>query len=362
MPVQQLKVVPTSVPQVPIFRAGLGRRMPFGHMRIGVATTLPNVLRDLGIAPEALFPLEGVSVDLFADPDNAIPFANFCGLFSRCKEATGRDDLGLLVCEKAGASDLGLVGFLLMQAPDVRTALGDLVRYLHHSDRGAVPFMTVQDGLVGLGYSIHEPNLPGTEQMYDGALAVGRNIMRGVCGAQWTPLEVTLSRRRPASPSRYERFFDAPIRFDADQSVIFFSEKWLDTPIPHADPALRRMLQEQIDLLEVEEAGKISEQVRRLLRTGILTSSGSFDDVSHLLRMSRRTLARHLEAEGTSFKHLSQEVCFDVARQLLMNTSLTMTDISLTLNYSEASAFTRAFRHWSGTTPRQWRTNHVRQR
>jgi AraC-like DNA-binding protein len=340
---------------VTVFRAGLGRRVPYGYIRIGPGIAIPAVLHDFNVAIEPLLRRVGVPGDLFADPDNALPYRDFCQLLSLCVEAIKRDDFGLLICEKTGASNLGLVGFLLQQAPDVRTALGDLVRYLHHNDRGAVPFMTIAGGMVTLGYQISEPDMPAAEHVYDGALAIGRNIMRAFCGPNWTPIEVTLSRKRPISATRHERFYGAPVRFGAERSALFFREEWLDTPIHTADPMLRRMLQEQVDLLEIEEAGNVTEQVRRLLRTSLLTSGTSLGDLSELLQMNRRTLARHLDAEGTSFKKISDEVHFDVARHLLANTSMSVTDVSLALNYSETSSFTRAFRGWAGLAPTEWR-------
>lgn len=344
---------------VVVFRAGLGGCVPRGYIRIGVATSLPDVLRDFGIAPETLFRNEGIPIDLFDDSENTIPYVSFCNLLSRCVSETCRDDLSLLIFERVGASALGLVGFLLQQAPDVRTAVSELVRYLHHSDCGAVPSLRIHEGMVSLGYSIYEPNMPACEQIYDAALAIGRNIMRGLCGPRWTPAEITLSRRQPSSRARYERFFAAPVRFEAEHSAILFAETWLDAKLPNADPALRRMLQEQVDLLETEESVNMAEQVRRLLRTVLRTHSGSVDDVSKLLQMTRRTLARRLEAEGATFKQLSDEIQFEIARQLLLNTSLNITGIALALNYSEASAFTRAFRQWSGLTPREWRQQHI---
>lgn len=343
-----------------IFRAGLGRRVPNGYIRIGPAIAIPAVLQDLDVAIEPLLQRVGISAHLFADPDHALPFRDFCQFLSLCVERTKRDDFGLLICERVGASNLGLVGFLLQQAPDVRSALGDLVRYLHHHDRGSVPFMTVNKGIAALGYSISEPGLPATEHIYDGALAIGRNIMRAFCGPDWTPVEVTLSRRRPSEIKRYERFFGAPIRFGSERNALLFPVDCLDVPIHAADPMLRRMLQEQIDLLEAEEVANLTERVRRLLRTALLTSGTSLADISELLGMNRRTLARHLEAEGCSFKKLSDEVRFDISRHLLTNTAMSVTEVSFALNYSETSAFTRAFRGWAGVSPSEWRTLHRR--
>lgn len=340
------------------FRAGLGRSLPAGYIRIGVARTIPEVLRSLEIDPEPVCREAGIPLTLFSDPDNSLPMRRLGHLVALATAATRRSDLGLVIVEHTTPSDLGLVGFLLKQAPDVRTALTDLVRYLHYNDRCAVPFLDVKDGVATFSYLIIEPGIPATDQIYDGALAVLRNILRALCGPRWVPAGVTLSRPRPASPARYERFFGAPVTFDAEASTMSFPESCLDQPLPHADPALRRLLQEQIDLMEDEEAGDFPEKVRRLMRACLITRACTIDEISALLQINRRTLSRRLEEAGTTFRALSSEIQYEIARQLIENTGLSMTQIALALRFSEASAFTRAFRQWAGMSPRAWRQRH----
>lgn len=342
-----------------VYRAGLGRRVPFGCIRIGPAITIPDVLRSLGVEPQPLFAAAGVPPELFDHPDNTVAMERLGRLVDLIEETTRRNDFGLLVADGSNASALGLVGFLLKQAPDVRTALNDITRYLHHTDRAAVPSFEVRDRVATVGYTIIAPNVAATDVIYDGAIAIYRNILAGLCGPHWAPTQVTISRRQPASPLRYERQFGGPVTFDAEATTISFDARWLDTPLPNADGALRRMLQEQIDLIEEEEAGRFGEQVRRLLRTALLTRTGSVEDVADLLGVTRRTLTRRLEAEGTSFRQLSDEIQFEIARQLLENTTMSMTEIALALKYSETSAFSRAFRHWAGMAPRDWRARHL---
>ncbi|MGF7162539.1 AraC-like DNA-binding protein [Rhodoligotrophos appendicifer] len=344
-----------------VVHAGLGQPVPQRFIRVGVAAALPGVLRDFGHEPEEIFGAVGIPVEVFDDPDNTIPFAAFAKLIALAARHTGRDDLGLLICEKTSASALGITGFYLQQAPDLRTALNDLVRYLHHHDRGAVPFLAVDDGNVRLGYLIYEPNAEGCNQIYDGAIAIGRNIMRSLCGPEWSPLEVLLSRPAPSSRARYERFFNAPVRFGAEQSALIFEEKWLETKLRDPDVALRNILRKHIELLDLSmgaASSSLSDKVQRLLRVVLLTRAASVDDVCEALQMNRRTLARRLKWEGTSFSELANGIKFEIARQLLLNTSASVTDISLSLHFSEGSAFTRAFRQWSGSAPKKWQNEH----
>ncbi|MGA7980859.1 MAG: helix-turn-helix transcriptional regulator [Chromatiaceae bacterium] len=71
--------------------------------------------------------------------------------------------------------------------------------------------------------------------------------------------------------------------------------------------------------------------------------------------MHRRTLNRRLNAQGTSFKELLQEVRFEISQQLLRDTRLPVVEVAEALGYAAAGAFTRAFQRWSGKSPTAWR-------
>ncbi|MET0532513.1 MAG: helix-turn-helix transcriptional regulator [Microvirga sp.] len=79
--------------------------------------------------------------------------------------------------------------------------------------------------------------------------------------------------------------------------------------------------------------------------------------MASLLAMSRRTFDRRLKSRGISYKALANEIRFEVACRLLQDTEMSLSQIAAALGYSEASAFTRAFRRWSGRTPTAWRSH-----
>jgi AraC-like DNA-binding protein len=104
--------------------------------------------------------------------------------------------------------------------------------------------------------------------------------------------------------------------------------------------------------------GSLSRDLRRLLRTELLRSSCSAVTVASLFSMHRRTLNRHLRTEGLAFRQLANQVRFEIACELLANTDMALSQIAAVLRYSEPSAFTRAFRRWSGQSPSAWRASH----
>ncbi len=108
--------------------------------------------------------------------------------------------------------------------------------------------------------------------------------------------------------------------------------------------------------------GPLTEDLRRLLRTELLRETCSAARIASLFSMHRRTLTRHLRTEGLAFRKVTDEVRFEIACDLLANTDMALSQIAAVLKYSEPSAFTRAFRRWSGEAPSAWRRDHHRTR
>jgi AraC-like DNA-binding protein len=241
----------------------------------------------------------------------------------------------------------------------VGTALRNLVGYFRLHQRAAVTRLEVDGDIAMLTYDLLPPDMEGVEQTYDGVVAVMLNIMRSLCGPDWKPMEARFAHRRPDDVRPFRRFFGVPLTFDAERCALVFESRWLESSVRDADPELQRLLQHQLDALQPGIDEDFVGHVRSILRTALLTGHGSATEVAELLGMHPRTLSRRLQSLGTSFQQLVDEVRFGIARQMLEHTSIDVSEIAASLDYSDASAFTRSFRRWSGTTPALWRTQHT---
>jgi len=324
-------------------------------VRIGSVWAIPELLRELGAAPAAVLRDAGLEPTLFDDRQNLVSFAARGRLFEHCVRATGCRHFGLLVGQRGGLQTLGLVGLLAKNSPDVGTALRNLVGYFRVHLRSAVTRLEVDGEVAMLTYDLLQPDLEGIEQTYDGVVAVMLNIMRSLCGPDWKPLEVRFAHRRPDDVRPFRRFFDVPLSFDAERCALVFESHWLDSRVQDADPELQRLLQNQLDALQPGTEEDFAGHVRSILRTALLTGHGNAAQVAALLGMHPRTMSRRLQSLGTSFQQLVDEVQFGIALQMLEHTSIDVSEIAASLDYSDASAFTRSFRRWSGTTPALWR-------
>lgn len=324
-------------------------------VRVGPAQVIPALLREFGVNPAEVLAEVGVAPALFNDPDKPMSFALRSRIIKHCVDRTACHHFGLLIGERGGLHSMGLVGLLVQHSPNVGSALRSLVRYLHHHVRGAVTTLAVSDHTAMLSYDVYEAQVEATDQLGDGAVAAMFNILRALCGPDWKPVEALFAHRRPNDVRPFKQFFRAPLRFDAEHNGVVFPVSWLQCPVAGADAELRGLLQKQMDALEAAHGGDLREEVRAVLRTALLAGHAKADQIAALFSMHSRTLNRRLNACGTSFQLLVDEGRFEIARQMLENTDVDIKQIAVILEYADASAFARAFRRWSGTTPSQWR-------
>lgn len=329
-------------------------------LRVGATIGLPAVLQDLGADPAQLLAEVGLELELFDNPDNLLSFSARGRLLEHCVARTGCQHLGLLVGQRGSLQSLGLVGSLVKYSPDLGTALRTLVRFFRHHARGAQATLTVDGQLAYFGYQFVQPGTKGAEQVGDGALAVMLNIMQSLCGHGWKPSQVTIAHRKPDDVEPYRSLFRAPLLFDAEQNALVFLAEWLTYRLQVDDPELRRQLTKQIKALEARHGHSFPEQVRSVLRAALLTDRSDADHIASLFSIHRRTLNRRLNEDGISFKDLVEELRYEIARQSLLNTDLQVGDVAALLGYADASAFTRAFRRWSGSGPAEWRSGALR--
>ena len=324
-------------------------------VRVRGVMGIPAVIESLGSDPKQVFSRARVDPALFDDPDQSISLAVVGRLLQQAVASTGCEHFGLLVGQRGGQSSLGLIGLAIRDSANVGVALRRLGTYLHLYHGGQVMNLDVSGDVATLSYAIHQPGVEAVDQIEDGALAIFFNVMRDLCGADWLPLEVRFAHRRPTSVRPFLEFFHTTLQFNAEQSALVFSANWLHRPLPEVDADLQRLLRREIDELEATQGTDFQERVRGVLRTALLTGHGSADQVAALFSMHRRTLSRRLAECGTNFAVLADEARFEIAKHMLANTTMDVGQIATALDYAEASAFTRAFRRWSGTTPAAWR-------
>ena len=330
----------------------LGAEDELWRQRVGALGAVPALLRQLGADPAPVLAAAGLDAAALDVAANTIPYAAFAKLLDEGARRSGCAHFGLLGGQAWHLSSLGMLGELMRHSPAVGDALRTGAVYHHLNSQGGVVFLR-QDGAVAeFGYAIYHRVERGANEIYDAVLATLVNFMRELCGAGWVPSEVLIAHAPPADASPYRRLFRCPVRFDAELNALRFGAHWLDRPVAGADRHALRELRRQADALAQPE---LIDKLRRSLRVLLLKGVASGDAVADMLAMHRRTLNRRLEALGTTFREVLDDVRHDAACELLAATQLPLDDVAAALGYAGVSPFSRAFRRRAGTAPGQWR-------
>lgn len=319
-------------------------------------TRLPALLSDLGVDPGDVLARVGIDPAQLVEPGSRVTFDQVGRLLVACVEATGCAHFGLLLGQRAGVSAPGIPAALLDHADSVGEALRAMVLHLHVHDRGAVLSLTpVERDQVRLSYLIFHAGTPAAIQITDGALAIMTVVLRQLCGAKWRPTEVLLQRHRPAQVAPYRALFQAPMRFDSPFAALVFPASDLSRRLPRAHPESRSRVERMIADIEHAQPDTATEQVVRVLARTVMTEPPSGPQVAAALGISQRRLHERLAAEGTSYSSLLADVRCEIARQLLEGTRMPAGEIATTLHYGSPGAFSRAFKAWTGVSPRELR-------
>jgi AraC-like DNA-binding protein len=246
----------------------------------------------------------------------------------------------------------GVIGFLALASASRRNAF-ELIRRLTPllwedfecdlEGDGDVAFMRCGTG------STHQTSRFTTEYMVGLTVAMSR-----VCGTtHCDPLEARFSYAPPPYADEYERILRVPVRFDADESGVLFPVSMMDCLNPSADATLRQLLERYAaeQLARIPTSAGFSQRVRACIRSVLPMGTLTADTVATQLRVSERTLRRRLHEEATSYQALVDDVRAELARHYLTYEKRGIDEVGFLLGFSDQSAFTKAFRRWTGRTP-----------
>jgi AraC-like DNA-binding protein len=335
----------------------MGRGLAPGLQRVGPLCVIPELLRESGVQPARVLKSAGLDADALSDPDRRIPFAQCLFLLARCAEATDIPEFGLRAAARWRLHHIGTVGHLLECCATLGQALDLFAAFQWMNAAGGALLVRREAAVTSVGYAIYEPQAShGVQEGYDLTMGIGIQLVRQLTQQPtWSPTRVQIARPRPENAEPYARYFGAPVRFNAEATLLQYPGHIDAAPLPGRNDARRRQLLDMI-------AGKREElipRLHRMVRVALLFGLSAEELVAPMF-VSQRTLNRRLAGMGTSLREIIGQVRFEAAKQLLRDTTLSVSEIAGALGYSEAPAFVRAFQRWAGTSPGLWRDRFAR--
>ena len=166
----------------------------------------------------------------------------------------------------------------------------------------------------------------------------------------------------PEHHQEHQEIFGAPVQFGRRTNALAFRPVDLDTRMPAADPYLysivERFLRSRCELHEDPE--NFAESVRNQIKLNLSTTIPTIAEIAQLFGLSDQKFQHELHAHKLSFKSLLKAAREELSLHYLDNHDLPLTEVAILLGYSELSAFSRAFRNWTGMSPQRYRQSHRR--
>ncbi|MCF4164670.1 AraC family transcriptional regulator [Zavarzinia compransoris] len=298
----------------------------------------------------------GAALRAAAGASHVVSVTAWRDLLTAVAAALSLPTLGLAVGGAFTIAHLGLLGYALQSCPTLGAALARLARYERLINDVNPLHWRIAGDVVELEWG-WERGRPGP-LVDEGAIATFTQMTRRMLGRDDLGLRaVDFINPPPPDVAPYDAFFGCAVRFGRDRTRLSFPVALLAEPLERHDPVLADLLAAQVDaqLAALPAEADIVQRVRRALAHRLSESVPSLETVAADLGLSPRSLHRRLEAAGHGFRALWEDTRLHLARTYLGDPRLTLTEIAHLLGYSDQSAFTRAFRRWTGEAPGTWR-------
>ena len=322
------------------------------------APSLVNLWKSIesyGIDPAPLFAEEEIKVTLPIDPGQRLPYVKVDRLRAKAEKICGDEAFGLRSAEVYLPSQFGALGYAWQVSLTLRKACMRLERFIRVVNDKAVIRVEDRDGCMVVTLGI------GSESMCkfardDGALAMITRMSRLICGDPFRLQTVNFRHETPRDIKPYFAYFGCELNFNSKENQLLIPLSFADEMLTGANPELALLNDKVVTRrLASIDRNDIVARVRSVLLDLLPLGNVSDDLAAEALHMSVRTMHRKLVDVDSSFRVLLAEIRRDLAEAYILDNSLTLTEISLLLGFSEPSSFSRAYKGWTGTAPSEVR-------
>jgi AraC-like DNA-binding protein len=312
-------------------------------------------LERAGLPASELLSAVGLCREQLTEPDALIPFTAHVRLLENAALALGEPCFGVRLGASVELTEAGLLAYVLLNSRDLDGALRNLCRYLPIVTEGCVSELRRDDDEVRLLFSFVESVGMGSRQLPEFGATLMVRIIDNMTGHQVWPLRVELH-HAPACPT-LARQLGVPVVTGQLRSALVLNAASLAVPVVNADARLLGLLRRYADEVLARRVGHddLVARAERWILENLHTGQVGVARLARSLGMSDRTLARRLAERGLTPAGLADDLRRQLAGKYLAERSFPLGRITYLLGYSDLSAFTRAFRRWTGRTPSEWR-------
>jgi AraC-like DNA-binding protein len=314
-----------------------------------------DLCRSKGVASESLLGAAGIPQRLIAESGAIISADQAFALWEEAGRATRDALIAEHVAETVPFGAYAIGDYLLAAGPSPREALDKLIRVFPLVN-GAFELRLTSRGPAASLQLYNPYDAESASRLHvEFFFALIHSRLRYASRIDWHPREIWFTHSAPAQCDNGHRiFFQCPVRFNQPVNQLTLDREFLEFSLPYADPLLSETLEHHARrLLAVGAEDDFLRDVRHALYEGCIRGDVRLPAIAKKLALSSRSLQRELNSRGTSYRDELDQLRRYLALDMLPTTPID--EIAAFLQFSESSAFYRAFRRWTGRTPQEYR-------
>jgi AraC-like DNA-binding protein len=338
--------------------------MPEPSISAGFARALMELAVSKGASRRLLAKRSGIDPEDLQDQDHRIPFAKYVALMRAGKELSNDPALALHFGEAFDISELSIVGLIGQTCETFADAFAQLNRYerlIADVDGVAAGNRLVLSRESGQVWLVDTRKIFNDfPELTESSFARMASSSRRMPGDRSFVKAVHVTHAEPTYRAEYDRIFQVPIFFESDKNaLLMLDDSWLTMKIPNSSRYVFGILSERAEALlkSLENSKSTRGRVESLLMPILHTGDASMDIIASRMRLSRQTLFRKLKAEGVTFEKVLDELRHKLALDYLSGKKVSVNETAYLVGFSESAAFSRAFKRWTGSSPRAMRAS-----
>ncbi len=306
-----------------------------------------------------LYQIIGLTPEQVQDPAVMVPIAEYLSLLEAIAQSEWPDPwFHMRTSQSMRCDEFGVFGLAFKAAPTVRQGLRRLQNYIQLHNR--VSEFAVQEEGDAYIWSMTGPAVArlGAALSTEAAMATTLTLCREAVQVPLHPIKVEFCHKREGSVEALVDHFGVMPEFGAARDAIHFDMAEVEQPCAVGDAAIWQFLTAHLDQALIEEESKarpfealVVEEITKLLSGGV----PHLAEVAGIMGLGERTFQRRLSERGKTFQGLVDDARHQLAEQLVVGSSYSLIEIAFLTGFSEQSAFSRAFKRWSGMSPKAYR-------
>lgn len=316
-----------------------------------------NYLESIDIDPEPLYKNAGINPELLQDPAARLNINCVDKLWEQAAGIIKDPCFAIDMAEFWHPSQMGALGYAWLASSTLRRAFKRSVRYVHVVTEDLN--LEIADTPAGMKVSIDlEGSVFTLPQHHDLVLTILMHMCRFNYGEELEVTRVCLAHPEPECSRKISDYFRIDVQFDSDQTSLTIARADVDKVLSSGNKQIALMHDEMLMRYLVEiKKGDIVQQVQSIILDNLPDGQVTDKLVASELNLSERSMQRRLKEHKTTFRFLLDSVREMVAKQYIENPMNRMSDIAFLLGFSEQSAFSRAFKKWTGKSPVEYRNS-----